>query len=52
MNIKDYLSEIGKRGGQKTKATRDPDYYRRIGKAGAAKRWGKKPTKEGYDQTG
>ncbi len=43
--LRNYLKTIGKRGGQKTKATRGPDYYRRIGRAGAKKRWdAKKPT--------
>ncbi len=39
--IRQYMKEIGKRGGEKTKR-RGVEHYRAIGRAGARKRWGKK----------
>lgn len=39
--VKNYLKEIGAKGGQKT-AERGSDYYRIIGQKGKATRWGKK----------
>lgn len=46
----DHMSRIGKAGGLKLKATRDADYYRRISRLGAAKRWGTPlPTEEAQD---
>ena len=36
--ISEHFSKMGKLGGQKTKETREPDYYIKMGKLGAQKR--------------
>ena len=40
--VREYLRKIGKAGGDKTKATKNPNHFREIGKLGAIKRWGVK----------
>ncbi len=42
--IKDYLSKIGKKGGDKTKQ-RGREYYSQLGKKGMDKRWRQKKLK-------
>ena len=37
-----WLSKLGRTGGNATKAKHDSNYYSRIGKLGAQKRWSKK----------
>lgn len=37
----EHYAEIGRRGGEQTKARFDPDYYARIGRAGGLKKSGK-----------
>lgn len=39
--VKEYLQEIGKRGGKKT-AKKGRSYYSNLGKLGMQKRWAKK----------
>jgi general stress protein YciG len=39
--VKKYLSEIGKKGGQKT-AKKGKEHFKAIGLKGANKRWGEK----------
>jgi len=39
--ISDMAKQLGKRGGDKTKE-KGSDYYRRIGRKGALKRWKKR----------
>lgn len=46
MDIKEIAKLLGKRGGLKTKQTQGPGYYKKIGKKGALKHWGKPTTKE------
>jgi hypothetical protein len=36
------VAEAGRRGGNKVRDTRGPDFYRELGKKGAAKRWKEK----------
>lgn len=40
-DIKKVMSILGKRGGAKTRKRKeiDPEYYKKIGKLGAEKRW-------------
>ena len=50
-NYSEIALQLGKRGGMKT-ALKGSDYYRTIGKKGAAKRWKKKeptPNTNGKD---
>jgi hypothetical protein len=41
-DIKRIMKLVGKRGGDKTKASKPADYYSKIGKIGSAKRWNTK----------
>jgi general stress protein YciG len=53
MNTSDIAKQLGMLGGEKTKATRDPDYYRCIGASGGqAGRGKKKPRKEAVEKGG
>ena len=47
--IKDYLSKIGKKGGDKTKQ-QGKSYYSQLGKKGMAKRWKQKKRKRATDE--
>lgn len=44
MEISDIAKQLGKRGGEATKKSKDPDYYKKIGALGGKKKKGyKKP---------
>lgn len=38
--LKEKMQKLAKKGGNKTKKRYGPEYYKNLGKKGAAKRWG------------
>lgn len=42
--VRKFLSDIGKKAGNSTKAKYGREHYVRIGRQGAIKRWSKSPT--------
>lgn len=47
--VTEQFKEAGSRGGQKTKATQPPDYYRQIGAKGGRAKRGKKKEVNKYE---
>ena len=44
--VTEYLKKIGSKGGKTTKAKHGADHYKKIGKLGAEKRYGKSLAKK------